>query len=626
MVLLVVGFAFLFIGVGAAAVGYLASVAAKAPTLAELRPLEQGNVSTVYSADGKRLGFIQGDILRTKIKSNQIPQSLKEATVAIEDKRFYRHKGVDYSGLARATVKNISSGDKSQGGSTITMQLIRNAYQAGKEKTIERKVREIKLASELEKAHPGAEGKRWILNQYLNNIPYGTVGGQTAVGAEAAARVFFDKPAKDLTLKESALLAGLPQAPSQYNPFDNRRQAKQRRNQVLSVMAEQGYISKKKARQTKKKGLGVKPSDYYQNRREGYFFDYVKAELLRRYGQERVRVGGMKVYTTVSVELQRAARRAIENNLGQTGPSGALVSIDPKTGEIIAMASSDEYSASKFNLAAQGKRQPGSTFKTIVLMAALRQGIDINKVSYTSKPLDFFDRKTKRQITVKTFDNSYGGTMTVAKALVKSDNSVFQQLDLDVGPGAVRQTAYDLGITSKLDALPAEGLGGLTRGVSPLEMSRAYATINNGGYRIRPTAIEKVKFEDGTVDRAIGRAKKVKAFSDGETTKAVRVLEENVKSGTGTGADIGCPTAGKTGTTNNSTDAWFAGFTSSLNTTTWVGYPGAAISMGSMTGGAEPASIFKDFMEVAMKGRPCDKFAGAKEPFEPKPFSGQYAN
>lgn len=583
-------------------------------------------MSTVYSADGKRLGFIQGDVLSTPVKADRIPQSLRDATVAIEDKRFYKHNGVDYPGLARAAVKNASTGDSTQGGSTITMQLIRNAYRSGKEKTIERKVREIKLATELEQAHPGKTGKEWILTEYLNNVPYGTVGGQTAVGVSAAARIFFDKPVKDLTLAQSALLAGLPQAPSEYNPFSEKKLAKKRRNQVLDVMAEQGYISQKKANKTKKKKLGVKKSDYYRQRREGYFFDYVKQELIRRYGRERVRIGGMKVYTTVSVRLQRAARQAMSNNLSETGPSGALVSIDPKTGQIQAMASSDDYSGSQFNLAAQGKRQPGSTFKTMVLMAALRQGVDINKVNYTSKPLNFFDQVTKRQIEVKTFDNSYEGSMPIFKALVKSDNSVFQQLDLDLGPNKVRQAAYDLGITSKLDALPAEGLGGLTRGVSPLEMARAYATINNGGYRIRPTAIEKVKFADGTVDKKIGKPRRVKVFSDGQTYEAVKALEENVKSGTGTGADLGCPTAGKTGTTNNSTDAWFDGFTSSLNTVTWVGYPGAAIPMGGMTGGAEPASIFKDFMEVAMEGRPCDKFPYPKEPFEAKPFNGRFAS
>ena len=605
--------------------GYLASVASSAPKLSELKPSEQGATSTVYAVDGTRLGFIQGDVLRTPIDEAAMTDEMRNATVAIEDRRFFKHNGVDYEGVVRAAVKNVSSGATVQGGSTLTMQLVRNLFKGNKERTITRKIREAKLATDLESKHPGAAGKRWILTEYLNNVPYGTVGGQTAVGVGAAARVFFDKPANKLTLAESALLAGLPQAPSQYNPFLAPELARQRRNQVLNQMADEGYISEAQKVSAQQQPLGVKGNSYYAQRREGYFFDYVRNELINRYGAERVRAGGMKVYTTVDLKLQQAARNAIAGQLGYPGaPSSAVVSIDPESGYIKAMASSGDYSASKFNLASQGKRQPGSTFKVMVMMAALRQGVDINKVTYESKPLKFVDKATGTPIDVQTDDHAYGGATTIFDGLVRSDNTVFQQLDLDVGPEAVRKAAYDMGITSHLDAYPAEGLGGLTNGVSPLEMTRAYVTVNNGGWRIRPVAIKKVEFADGTVDRSLGRRDRVKVFTDGQTHEAVKAMEANVQGGTGTGAALGCPTAGKTGTTSNFTDAWFDGFTTSLNTAVWVGFPDAAISTG-MFGGQAPASIFHDFMQVAMEGRACDPFPDPKEPFVAQEFLGTYA-
>jgi len=629
--LLAVGGAVCFIG-ALGAFGYLASVASSAPKLSELKPSEQGATSDVFASDGTRLGFIQGDVLRTPVDQASMTNDMRNATVAIEDRRFYQHHGVDYEGVVRAALKNISNGSTVQGGSTLTMQLVRNLYKGNKERTIARKIREAKLATDLEGQHPGRAGKLWILTQYLNNVPYGTVGGQTAVGVSAAARVFFDKPASALTLSEAALLAGLPQAPSQYNPFLAPRLALQRRNEVLGQMASEGYISDAQKTAAEKAPLGVKSNNYYAKRREGYFFDYVRNELIKRYGADRVRAGGMKVYTTVDLKLQQAARNAIAGQLPVPGdPSSALVSIDPNSGYIKAMASSSDYSQSKFNLASQGRRQPGSTFKVMVLMAALRQGVDINKVTYESKPLKFIDKATGTPIDVQTDDHSYAGTTTVFDALVRSDNTVFQQLDLDVGPEAVRQAAYDMGITSHLDAYPAEGLGGLTNGVSPLEMTRAYVTVNNGGWRIRPVAIKKVVFADGTVDTSLGRTDRVKVFTDGQTHEAVKAMEANVQGGTGTRAQLSCPAAGKTGTTSSFTDAWFDGFTTSLNTAVWVGYPAATTSMtavpgwGTMFGGDAPAGIWHDFMQVAMQGRPCDPFPDPKEPFVAQDFLGTYA-
>ena len=637
LVVLVVLFATLIIGV-AGGVGYIASVAGSAPDISELKPVDQGATSVVYAADGKtRLGFIQGDTLRTPVAASSMPQSIRNATVAIEDRRFYKHGGVDFEGIVRAAIKNVSSGETVQGGSTLTMQLVRNLYSRNRARAgiagYKRKIREAKLASELEDRHPGSRGKRWILTQYLNNVPYGTVGGQQAVGVQSASRVFFGKPVSRLTLPQAALLAGLPQAPSQYNPFLDPAAALKRRGEVLGQMQRAGYITRTAAAAAQRAPLGVKRTAYYAKKRESYFFDYVRTELIKKYGAARVRQGGLKVYTTIDLKLQQVARKAIANRLPNPGdPSAAMVSMDPKTGEIKAMASSGDYAASKFNLAAQGRRQPGSTFKVMVMMTALRQGVDINKTTYVSKPLNFIDKKTGAKIDVQTDDHSYGGNTSIFNGLVKSDNTVFQQLDLDLGPENVRQTAYDMGITSHLDAYPAEGLGGLKVGVSPLEMTRAYTTINTGGWRVNPVAIKKVEFPDGHVDTSLGQRKRVKVFTDGQTHEATLAMEANVDHGTGTNAQLGCPTAGKTGTTSSFTDAWFDGFTTSLNTAVWVGYPNSTQSMlavpgyGEMFGGLAPALIWHDFMSTAMQSRQCDTFPAPTTPFVSAPFFGEYAS
>jgi penicillin-binding protein 1A len=609
---------------GLGTVGYVLALANSAPELSELKPIDQGASSVVYAANGERLGFIQSDILRTPIKSADIPQSVKDATVAIEDERFYRHKGVDAEGVVRAAIKNIESGKTVEGGSTLTMQLVRTLY-ISKERTFKRKLHEAKLAEELENVHD----KKWILNKYVNNVPYGTFGGQTAVGIQAAARVIFDKPAKELKLHEAALLAGLPQAPTSYNPFTNESGAKARRDRVLRKMAELGMIQQATADRAIARPLGTKLSRFYTARRESFFFDYVRQELVDRYGPKRVRQGGLTIYTTVDLKMQRKARDAINSVLSFPGaPKSAIVTVNPKNGKILAMASSASYAETKFNLAAQGHRQPGSTFKIMGLMAALKRGVSPEGTSYTSKPLKFNDPKYG-PIETKTYDNTYGGSMNLVRATLKSDNSVYMQLGLDLGPDAVKQAARDMGIKSKLNGYPAEILGGLEDGVSPLEMANAYATIASGGWRNRPVAIEKVKFPDGRVEN-IGKPRRHKAFQDGVTAKATDIMEQNIKSGTGTKANIGCPAAGKTGTTDNHVDAWFAGYTPNLSTAVWVGFPNRRVEMYppvtpiSVAGGTYPSEIWGRYMKSVKRG--CGAFPKPKTPFKAAPFFGKYAS
>jgi penicillin-binding protein 1A len=610
---------------GLSAVGYVISIAASAPPLNSLKPRDLGSQSEVRAADGTRLGFIQSNELRRPVEGDRIPKTLKDATVAIEDERYYHHKGVDYPGIVRAAVKNLSNRKTVQGGSTITMQLIRNLY-ITKERTYQRKIREAKLAEELE----NERSKQWILDEYLNTVPFGTIGGQTAVGAQAASRMYFGKSVEDLKLHESALLAGLPQAPSTYSPVRAREKAEARRNEVLAKMAELGMVQPETAQAAMKRGLGVKPSRYFTGRRESFFFDYVKDELIKEYGAKTVRKGGLRVDTTIDLKKQQAARAAINGRLAGVGPSSAIVTIDPKNGYIKAMASSSDYGESKFNLAAQGHRQPGSVFKIMTLMTALRKGVNPNSTSYVSKPLKFNDPQWG-PIETKTYDNSYRGSMSLTSATLASDNTVFMQLALDVGPPEVKKTAYDMGIRTKLDGYPAESLGGLTLGVSPLEMANAFATIASGGMRNRPTAITKITFPDGSSELPRRfKVRRTRAFDDGVTAEATKILVKNIQGGTGTKANIGCPAGGKTGTTDEFNDAWFVGFTPRLATATWVGYPDAQVQMtteyhgGSVAGGTFPAEIWGDYMK-AVKGKFCGDFKPPKTPFQSSPFFGKYS-
>jgi penicillin-binding protein 1A len=606
-----------------AGIGYVLSVSASAPPLDSLKPVDQGTSSVVYAADGSRLGFIQSDEIRTPVPLRRIPQSLQAATIAIEDERFYHHDGVDYEGIMRAAVKNLEAGKAVEGGSTITQQLVRNLY-VGRERTLQRKIREAKLAIELENRH----SKRWILESYINSVAYGTLDGQTAVGVQAAAQTYFSKNARALDLTESALLAGLPQAPSELNPFQNPRGALERRNQVLRKMAKLGYISQARAVEAMRESLGLNRGHLYTRIREPFFFDYVKQQLIDKFGVNTVRKGGLEVHTTIDPKLQKAGRNAIDSSLPYpSDPSAAVVAIDPRNGYIRAMASSSNYKHRQFNLAAQGHRQPGSAFKTFVLVTAVKRGVNPSSTTYVSKPLDL-KTKSYGPWKVQTYDQTYGGAMNLVRATLRSDNTVYAQLDLDLGPKSIADTAKDMGITTKLDGYPAEGLGGLTRGVSPLEMANAYATLASGGIRNKPIAIKKVEFPGGDVED-LGKPKRERVLSEPVAYEVTKILKQNVLSGTGTRASIGCPAAGKTGTTDNFNDAWFVGYTPTFATAAWVGYPNALREMRSVhgisvAGGTFPAEIWNKFMQVA-KSDDCADFRRPTTSVQWSPFFGKYS-
>jgi len=605
---------------------WVLDVAAEAPPLSDCRPLDRSGNSLLIAGDGSTLGYIASSEAHHPVPFKRVPRSLQYATVAIEDERFFDHDGIDYEGGLRALIENVEAGRVVQGGSTITMQLMRNLCITDPKRNLERKIQEAQLALRYEERH----GKREILDRYLNSASYGTVNGATAVGVQAASRIFFSRPVWKLTLEQSALLAGLPQAPSDYNPILNPRGALARRNAVLSRMAGLGYISRARALEAQQSNLQVKLSDTYFERRQPYFFDYVQDTLIDRYGVNTVRKGGLRVYTTVEPDLQESGESAIDSNLPYpTDPSSALVAIDPRNGEIKAMVSSSSYDESKFNLAAQGHRQPGSTFKTFVLTTAIKQGIDPYSTYYTSKPLNL-DLPRWGEWEVATYSNSYSGSMSIHKATLASDNTVFAQLDLDVGPEKVAQTAKAMGITTTLDGFPAEGLGGLRIGVSPLEMANAYATLASGGVQRDPVAIRRVVFPSGRVDRP-ERADPTRVLSPAVAYEVSRIMRDNITGGTGTAAYTGCGgQGGKTGTTDDYTDAWFAGFQPNLSTAVWVGYPQSnAISMNSVhgvtvAGGTFPAQIWSSFYAGA--GVPCEELDVPEQQISWAPFFGTYGS
>jgi penicillin-binding protein 1A len=611
----------------AAAIGvtsWVLDVAADAPSLASCKPIERGGNTTVYAADGSKLGVVDSEVARAPVAIQRVPKTLQLATVAIEDQRFYEHGGVDPEGILRAAVKDLEAGKPVEGGSTITQQLVRNLCLTKPERNLERKIVEAKLAIEYSKRHSRQE----ILGQYLNVASYGTVEGSTAVGVGAAAKIYFGRPVWTLDLPQAALLAGLPQAPSQYNPMLHPAQARARRNEVLRKMASLGYVSPARARAAEAHGLGLDVSHSYFDHRQPYFFDYVENELLERYGVDAVRKGGLKVYTTLDPHLQEVGLAAMHGTLPySTDPASALVSIDPRNGHIRAMGTSSDYAESKFNLAAQGHRQPGSTFKAFVLTTAIKQGIDPYTTYYTSKPLDLNLPKWGHW-EVHTADEGYQGTIDLQQATVTSDNTVFAQLDLDVGPEAVAQTAKTMGITTHLDGIPAEGIGGLRLGVSPLELTDAYATLASGGVHHQPVAIEKVVFPNRHVDRP-GRGKPRRVLSEPVAYQVTRLLHDNITEGTGTAAYTGCAgQAGKTGTTDEYTDAWFAGYQPNLATAVWVGYPQSnEISMTSVHGitvfgGTFPAEIWHSLYSEG--GVPCEEFSEPKGKVSWAPYYGNF--
>ena len=581
--------------------------------LKALTPVAVGQNSFVYAADGSELGVIPAERNRTPVSRRQMSAWVPKATVAIEDRRFYAHGGVDPVGIVRAVVADVRAGKVVQGGSTITQELVRNLY-LSRERTLKRKLVEACLAIKLSSKW----SKDRILTAYLNQVYY----GNHSYGIEAAAETYFSKQAGDLTLDEAALLAGLPQAPSIYDPFRNPAAALARRNEVLHALLVSGDItSSEYARAKADASLDLHPGHRFQRIREPFFFGYVEDLLQEQYGSNTVREGGLKVYTTINPGLQKAATAAIAHVLTEpTDPASAIVSIDPRTGAIKAMtAVSPGNSKNQFNFVTSARRQPGSTFKPITLTAAVARGMDPFTTSYLSAPLHYQPDSTCNPAdpncawNVETYEHTYAGVESVESATLQSDNTVYARLALDVGALNIVHMAQRLGVRSSLDptrdAVPSITLGSIA--VTPLEMASAYATLAAGGVYSKPMAITKVVLPNGKVDTDAGWGKpqRERVIADWVAETVTKVLEQNMLSGTGRGAHVYNHTdAGKTGTTDSFADAWFCGYTPRLEATVWIGYPKAEIPMLSVHGIAVsgptfPAQIWHTFMTTAIGNR-----------------------
>jgi penicillin-binding protein 1A len=578
-----------------------------APPLSSLKPVQKGRSSAIYAADGSLIGFIRASSIRQPVPSRALPENLKYATVAIEDRNFEHHGAIDPAGIARAAWKDLLAGGKPvQGASTITQQLVRNLYIRDPEQTLKRKLIEAHLAFDMEEAH----SKKWILTAYLNTAPYGTVEGETAVGAEAAAQTYYGKPARELTLPEAAMIAGLPQAPSEYNPFLDPQAARERRNEVLEAMEDQGYITPSEFQGAIHEGLDLNPGHKYRVIRDPFLFDLVQQELIDKYGLNTVRYGGLKAYTTIDPELQERAQEAVDSCsvcYTEGGPAAGLASVDPSNGEIVALASTEGYaSESQFNYAWQAHRQPGSSFKTFVLATAIKQGIDPYSTYYDGTSPKTLDLPGGGTWTVNNAEPG-GGTMSLASATWDSVNVVFAQLDLDVGSENVTHTAHQMGIEAPLESVPAEAIGGLAVGVTPLEMADAYATLASGGIHHEPTALGRVEFPTDKVDEPSPDSGD-RVLTQGEAYEVTKLLEGVITQGTGAGYTyMGCGAeAGKTGTSEGESDAWFAGFTPLYSTAVWVGHPQSREATGF--GGPTAGPIWRSFMESAVAGD-CPEFA-----------------
>jgi penicillin-binding protein 1A len=579
--------------------------------LSDERPLALR--STIRAADGTVLTRLYRQN-RSYVTYDRIPQTLIRAVISAEDARFFDHGGYDIKAIGRALLANMDEGATVQGGSTITQQYVKNTYFKEAPKTVERKARELRLAIEVERQYT----KREILERYLNTVYF----GQGAYGARIAIQTFFGHDIDRLRVHEAALLAALIKSPTLYDPRESPENARGRRDYVLDRMAALGHIETRVARRAKRKGLDITRNPPPLTLRQPYFVEAVKREVLadRRFGrtdQSRARAlyrGGLSVTTTLDPGMQRSATEAVSSVLNQPGdPAGALIALDPHTGEILAMVGGGDFSTSQVNLAL-GKdgggsgRQPGSTMKPIVAATALESGIPFDE-GYESGPLSTVTPDGSTW-TVGNTEGPGGPPLPINEALVDSVNGVFARLALDLGAGAIANQARLMGVSADLPSVPSIALGSAE--VSVLDMAAAFATLANRGTAIEPTTIRSVETPDGRVMRPRQNITP-QVLAPGNAYLITKALEQVIERGTGTAAAIGRPAAGKTGTTNDYADAWFVGYTPELVTAVWVGYLEGRIPMTnvhgiSVVGGTLPAQIWKSFMSSALAGRPVTDF------------------
>jgi len=625
-------FALLLLGLVSFVFGIFVSVASDLPSLTKFSLYKEAKSSILLDDLGHQIGVLSQQN-RVIVTPDQIPQIVKEAVISIEDKRFETNGGIDIRGIARAFFADIRHQGTVQGASTIEQQFIKNALQAQSHRTILEKLREAALAYQL--SHKWSKEK--IITAYLNTIYF----GNGAYGIEAAAQTYFGQdvnhlgcgtPGHELCVQqlqpaEAALLAGIIQSPSAYDPATHPVTARARRDVVLRQMLDQGYLTPAVYEQSVQQAIPAAAQIQAPQEQAvegvdaGYFTSWVQQQIIERYGAPRAFDGGLRIKTTLDLELQRAGEQAINNYLAYSGgPSASLVAIENSTGEVRAMVGGRNYAESPFNLATEGERQPGSSFKAFDLAAALEDGISPDSV-WASKEKVFIVPNTRGQerFVVHNDEGAYSGSNTLTGATTFSDNSIYAEVGLKVGTRRIALLAHRMGITTPLSTNPAMTIGGLTVGVTPLDMAHAYETIAHGGQRVsgtmveddQPVGIQEVSAEgrplpDGSrLDKNRVLTKQV--LPPGVATTETSILETVIQNGTGRAAAIGQFAAGKTGTTSNYGDAWFVGWDSKFTVAVWVGYPNKLIPMTTdfngtpVLGGTFPALIWHDFMTSALQ-------------------------
>ena len=587
-------------------------------SLSDLRPLALGENSFLYNANGSFMGVVPSSTNRQPVPLSKMTPWLPQATVAIEDARFWQHGALDYQGILRAFYEDVAHGTVVQGGSTITQELVRNLYIGNPQRTIARKLREACLADKLF----GRMTRKQILAAYLNEVFY----GRHAFGAQAASQTYFSTTAANLTLPQAALLAGLPQAPTTYDPLTNPSLARVRRNQVLSAMWRNGYISRSRYLLARSKPLELRPGQLYTLQHHPNFFGWAEQQLANKFGARRVEAGGLNVRTTLVPRMQHEALAAVQSVLKTpTDPAAGLVAIDPRTGAVKAMVSYlPDHRKMQFNLAAQAHRSTGSAFKAVTLATALHEGVSMYSTFYGPPELQITDPQCATNggpWDVHNNADESAGTMNLFDATANSVNTIFAQLIAKVGVKNTVRMAHLLGIRSHLQPVCAITLGSV--GVTPLELTDVYATIADNGVHHDPQAFQSVRNSSGSViDKLTTHGDEV--LTPNEAALEIQALEGVIQHGTGTAAAIGRPAAGKTGTAENYQDAWFCGFVPQLATCVWIGYPKAEIPMYDiegvyeMFGGTLPAEIWRDFMSQAVAPMPVENFP------TPTSYSGTY--
>ena len=563
--------------------------------------------SYVYDVRGEMIGAFRAEESRQTVGMSGMGEHLPSAVVAVEDRRFYEHFGVDFEGLGRAAWTDLRAWEVQEGGSTISEQLMKNLYVDEGERfdvSFWRRFVQSSLAHSYERRHTKEE----ILTAYLNTVYYG--GG--AYGAERAAQRYFGKSARETTLSEAAALAGFLHAPSTYTTWEGAplaEEATARRDRVLGLMREQGMISAAEHEEAVRSKLEFAPDPPPEDPDFAPFVERVRQELEEQVGPEAVRMGGLRVHTTLDPGLQKAAVEESSEVLGgEDDPSAAVVTVEPQTGALRALAGKE----GDFNLALHARRQPGSSFKPFVLAAALKKDIS-PETTYVSADLNFSFQD--EYYAIENYDSVERGPISISEAMAESDNTVFVQLAADVGLENVARTARELGISTPVEAYPSTAIGGLGVGVSPLDMASAYSTFAGGGMHREPYSIERVEMADhGRTEttfehRAVGR----RVLTSNQAAIATRVLRGVVEDGTASmhhdlDAEIGRPSAGKTGTTDDFVDAWYVGYTPRVCTSVWVGYPEGRRSMVGVHGLEEPngerlpMDIWSSYMARATEG------------------------